>query len=409
MKIGFAGHVSTESVRHLLDTDPDALPRGYYGAPLMATLISELLRRGHHVFAYTTSSDMAPGQRIMATGPRFKLTYCAARPRAFRYSNGQWGRAADGFSREREALVRSMQEDAPDFVHAHWCYEFAQAAIDSGLPHIVTCHDAPHVVLNYSRDLYRLVRYLMARRVLRRASHLTAVSPYLRDQLASMARAPVTVVPNPLPDWTSHGERLHRLDPAAPRILTLLNGWGRLKNPTVALSAFARLRLTCPGARLRMVGTDYEPGGRAEQWARAEGVAEGVDFVGSLPHDAVRAELLAADVLLHPALEETFGMAVAEAMSVGVPVVGGEGCGAVPWVVGEGGVITDVRDPAAVANALTGLLSDAGAHQRLAEAGRQACVRRFGMRQVVDAYETRYAEIVAAAGAAHDGICVRSL
>ena len=63
----------------------------------------------------------------------------------------------------------------------------------------------------------------------------------------------------------------------------------------------------------------------------------------------------------------------------------------------------------AVANALAGLLSDAGTHQRLAEAGRQACVRRFGMRQVVDAYETRYAEIVSAAGAAHDSVCVRSL
>ena len=59
-------------------------------------------------------------------------------------------------------------------------------------------------------------------------------------------------------------------------------------------------------------------------------------------------------ILLHPALEESFGMAIVEAMVLGLSVVAGRDSGAVRWVLDEGraGFLTDVKDPNAIAESL---------------------------------------------------------
>ena len=391
MRIGIAGHIATDSIARFLDGDTAGLPRGYYGAPLLGTLIGELLERGHSIVAYTTSSDMPHGTRVSASGDRFKITYCAARPRAFRYSDGRWGRAADAFRHERATLSQAMQDDAPDLVHAHWSYEFALAAIESGLPHVVTCHDAPQVVLRYSPDLYRLVRYLMARQVLKRAHYLTAVSPYLQGMLQNYARIPIEVVPNPLPAHSPELSATRAFDPVQPRIVMVLNGWGTRKNPKPALRAFATLRRAIPAAELSIMGSDYGPDGKAEIWARAQGLTQGVNFMGPQPYAVLLETLADADLLLHPALEETFGMSIAEAMSFGVPVIGGCDSGAVPWVIGSGGAVVDVTSDEAIEAAMRKILSDSVARQRYATAAK-ACAERFSAIQVASTYEVHYAK-----------------
>lgn len=396
MRIGIAGPIATESIVHLLDVDAGHLPHGYAGAPLFGNLIAALLERGHSIFAYTTSSDMPLSTRVSAGGDRFKITYCSARPHAFRFSKGHWGRGADAFKFERAMLKQAMQNDAPDLVHAHWSYEFALAAIESGVPHLVTCHDAPQVVLRHIPNPYRLMRYFMARQALKQAQHLTAVSPYLEQKLEGYARAPISVVPNPLPAHTvSLVESTRHYDPVRPRIAMVLNGWGALKNPKSALRGFAILRGTFPAAELSVMGIDYGPGGKAESWAKAHGLAQGVHFMGMQPYPVLLSKLAESDLLLHPSLEETFGMSIAEAMSLGVPVVGGKASGAVPWVVGEAGRLVDVRSPEAIALAAIEILNDP---QALISLGRQAkanTLGRFSPDAVSAAYEDQYRQVVA--------------
>lgn len=395
MRIGIAGPISTESIAQLLDGDVQGLPRGYVGAPLFGNLISALLARGHTIVAYTTSSDMPPATCVRAGGERFKITYCSARAHTFRFSGGSWGRAVDAFARERALLSQAMGEDDLDLVHAHWSYEFALAAIESGLPNIITCHDAPQVVLRYSPDLYRLVRYLMARRVLNRARNLTAVSPYLQQKLESYSSVPIEIVPNPLPTSLSNRvETTRQYDPTRPRIAMVLNGWGKRKNPGPALRAFEAVRRIFPAAELNIMGCDYGPGGRAESWARTQGLAQGVHFLGQLPYSVLLAQLAESDLLLHPALEETFGMSIAEAMSLGVPVVGGQASGAVPWVIGEAGRLVDVRSPEAIAQATLDLLKDGQALIALGEQAKSNTLKRFSPDAVAAAYEGQYRQTV---------------
>lgn len=396
--IGIAGPIATENIAHLLHGNTAVLPIGYHGAPLLTTLIDALLARGHRVTAFTmtTGRPRSDYGALRAEGEQFAIYYVPMRARAFRLSGGHVGRGADFYRAERLGLERAMREANPDVIHAHWSYEFGLAAIASGLPHVITCHDAPQAVLRYMRNLYRLMRYFMGRRCLARAHCLTAVSPYLRDKIAHYARASISVVPNPLPPrLTDRAVDLSRLpNPLAPRLTMVANGWGPLKNPQPALRAFARLHARTPGARLRLYGADFGPGQTAERWARQQGVATGMEFLGPTPYARLLEELSTADVLVHPSLEESFGMSVAEAMALGVPVVGGERSGAVPWVIGEGGLVTDVTSASAIEKALDTLLHIPDEYRRRTSAAVVRARLMFSASQVADTYLSHYCDAV---------------
>lgn len=399
--IGIAGPISTESVARFLKGDVAALPKGYSGAPLLGSLIGALLDRGHQVSAYTTSPNLPLDlpQPIMAQGKRFRIYYCPLRKHSLRMNGWHLGRIVDFFGLERRYLEQAIRMDNPDIVHAHWAYEFALAAIASGKPHVVTCHDAPQEILKYMPNLYRLGRYFMALKAMRAAQKLTTVSPYMRDSLLPLACKDIEIIPNPIPPMIAHRklDQSRRLSLTAPIVVMVANGWGRHKNPQAGLLAFAKLRASLGGARLRLFGGDFGQGEVAQRWAQEQGIAEGMEFVGRLPYENLLEEIAKGDVFLHPALEESFGMVVAEAMALGVPVVGGKTSGAVPWVIGNGGILVDVTKPAEIANALNEVLDGQKRWQQLREAAHQSAQTRFAPEVVSALYEKSYQKQLARA------------
>jgi L-malate glycosyltransferase len=282
-------------------------------------------------------------------------------------------------------------------VQAHWLYEFAWAAQQSGVPCLIPAHDSPRAVLRYIPNLYRLVRFAMAHWVARRASRLTAVSPYMASELRRLTRSPISVIPNPLPrDAEQHA--LGRADPSmrsgAARVVAILNGWAAHKNGAAALRALAEVRREHPSATLNVFGADWGPGEAAHRFASEHGLADGVVFRGHVDHAQLMRELPHFDLLLHPALEESFGAAIAEAMAFGLPVVAGAHSGAVQWVVADAGVLVDVRDPSAMAAAMLQLLRDPAARRRLSDAGRRSVLERFSRASVAAATEAIYLELL---------------
>lgn len=397
MKIGIAGPISTESVARFIEGDVSSLPVGYGGAPLLGTLIGGLLARGHQVFAYTTSPNLP--HAVMAQGGRFKIYYCPARKHSVRMNGWHLGRIVDFFRLERRYLVQAMRMDNPDIVHAHWAYEFALATIAFGKPHVVTCHDAPQEVLKYMPNLYRLGRYFMALKAMRAAQKLTTVSPYMSELLGPLVHKDIEVIPNPIPPMIAHQilDHSRQLSLTAPVVVMVANGWGRRKNPQAGLLAFAKLRTLLGGARLRLFGGEFGQGEVAQRWAREQGIVAGMEFIGRLPYENLLEEIAKGDVFLHPSLEESFGMVVAEAMALGVPVVGGKASGAVPWVIGEGGVLVDVTNPTEIAAALKAVLANQDHWQKLRTAAHQSSQTRFSPEMVAALYEMTYQNQLASA------------
>lgn len=404
MKIAIVGPIATADIRHLLDGDTADLPVGYSGSPLLVTLVAELLRRGHQVTAITLSGGMPLDWRqpVRAQGANLEVVYVPMRRRAWQPNGWLLGRIVDLYAFERRGLQHAIKQAIPDVVHAHWSYEFAWAAQRTGLPAVITCHDSPFLVARmYSqsrptRSAYRWLKAGMAWHVLRHAPCVTVVSPYLQAEVQALCNCPVTVVPNPLPPSVCNQavDLSHQPDPQFPVLAMVLNGWSKIKNPQPALRAFACLRAHKSGARLKLYGADFGSGEIAERWARQNGLTAGMEFIGSVPYAKLLDELAAADVLVHPALEETFGMSVAEAMALGLPVIGGARSGAVPWVVEGGGILVDVTSAPAIEQAMVDLLDAPERYRRMAAAALTRARNHFTAAKVADAYEIIYRELV---------------
>lgn len=403
MHIGLVGPIATADIKHLLDGEITHLPKGYAGGPLLATLIGELLSRGHTVSAYTLSNDLPlqADHSVTATGNRFTLHYIPMRPRAWRPNGWRLGRIVDLYRFEIKELQKAIQRAQPDVLHAHWVYEFALAATATPIPCVITCHDSPYTIAKLNtasrptRSLYRWLRVIMALRTFKRAEFITAVSPYMRDAVQNLARHPITVVPNPI-DVSAIELGRARSQPPSPQIAMVCNGWDTRKNPQPGLVAFRNLQQQNPTVQMHLYGADFGPGQIAEQWCNAQGIKQGLHFHGALPHHQLLQELNKHDLLLHTSIEESFGMVIAEAMAMGLPVVAGESSGAVPWVVGINGCLCDVRNASSIEKALLATL-DSRRYNQLSQDGIEAVRQRFTTPAVVDLFFAQYELAIAQA------------
>lgn len=414
MHIALVGPIAGADVRDFLFDKSNAVCQGYVGAPLTGIIIGELLRLGHRVTAITTDSGLPLASGIVRReGKDFSFIVCPARPRAWAFNGKYPGRIVDFFAMERQAISEILATEAPDIVHAHWSYEFALAALNQPAPHLITCHDAPAVVLRFTRSPYRALRYLMARRVFRKGREFTTVSDYMAGELEPALGHLPQVIPNPV---AAHVLALgrDRKASASRRVAMVCNGWDRLKNAEPALRAFAQWRKSEQSAELHLFGADFGAGEQAQRWAQSEGVGKAMNFRGRLPHRELVAALAQMDALIHPSLEESFGVVLAEAMALGLPIVAGRESGAVPWVMGankagltDAGLLTDVRSPGAMAQALIELFGDG--YEAKSAFGRQMANDRFTPLAVTQAYLSRYQGILQAARSSQLSLAAREI
>lgn len=282
------------------------------------------------------------------------------------------GRANDFFRAERRGLAALIAQTEGDVLHAHWTYEFAWSILADQRPRVVTVHDAPLTVVRHLPTAYRAVRAAMAYRVRVGSFRGIAVSPYVgaRWRRQMLDRRPLEIIANFV---SVGGRRAPRSGTTGPRLVSVGDA-GPLKNVLSLLQSFRLVRMQHPTASLRLVGSGLGPADPMVDWAAGRGLCDGVGWLGRMDHEATLDELMIADVVVHPSREESFGMSVAEAMAMGVPVVGGRDSGAVPWLLdgGRAGVLVDVRSPQRLADGVLGLLDDP---ERAASLGAVASAR----------------------------------
>lgn len=387
MRVALVGSIQTEALRPWLDLTPEraaALPGGLsVGSTPVTQLALGLLKRGHELLV--VSLDPALDQECVLDGPRLRV--CLGPYRAAK-------RTRDLFRRERAYVRDALRREAPDVAHAHWTYEYALGALDSGRPTLITPRDWAPAILRLRPTPFRVVRTVMNVEALHRGQHFTVTSPYMLARVRRWARGSVELIPNAIDAELFAGEAPHRAG-RPPRLLAINNGFSRRKNVSTLIEAFALVRRQQGDCRLHLVGTDFEPGGPAQRWARDRRLDDGIDWQARVPHHQVPALLRTADVFVHPSLEESFGLVLVEAMAQHLPVVGGRASGAVPWVLDEGraGLLVDVTSAASLAGGLLDLLGEPSRRQRLAEAGHGHAWRHFRMDHVLDRYVERYAAV----------------
>ena len=374
------------------------LPEGYSGAPFIGTLIAELLILNHTVTAITTTTAVGDDYSIKQyVNGNFTWILVPARPRSFAFNGFKLGRILDFYFLEQKKIVEILSLVKPDIVHAHWSYEFAGAAIKSGIPFLGTVHDNAFVVLRYFKNIYRFFRLLMSEKYLSKIKYASTPSPYMLKYVRNRCES-VKIIPNPVSICYKQSCINSFVDSktkslSSPKIIMIFNGWDERKNGKTALNAFKLLSTKIPKAQLFLFGAGTEMNGYAFNDAKQMNI-ENVIFNGSVSHNDIIDAIKDSHILLHSALEESFGVVLIESMSFGVPAIGGRNSGAVPWVIKNDNLCVDVRDPEEIANKMFNLLTDEYFYQKSALSGFLNVVNRFSSKIVVKKYLDYYQEIL---------------
>lgn len=399
MKIALLAPSDQSFIKAFLpNVNADDLPLGYTGAPFIGTLIEEYINLGHTVLAITTTRAIDNDYTIKKFSEKqFTWIVVPYRPASIKMNGKKIGRILDFFAFEQKQMFNVLKEEAPDFVHAHWSYEFAGAAIKYGKHYLVTIHDNPFVIFRYFKNLYRFGRLLMAENNLRKVTNASTVSPYMLPYVTKRIKK-AKVIPNPIKVQYQPTEvevmiesRLMSL--TAAKIVMVNNGWDQRKNGKKALESFAIIQKKFPNVSLHLFGGGSEKGGLAYKDA-LDLKMQNVFFNGVVTRDNLLNELKTAHFLLHPALEESFGVVLIEAMSMGVPAIGGNQSGAVPWVVAQEKLLVDVRNVQLIAEKIVSLIKDKILYRDVSLKGYTNIVERFSSTSIAQQYLSYYNEIL---------------
>lgn len=235
-------------------------------------------------------------------------------------------------------------------------------------------------------------------RRLRRPDRVVAVSASLARSIRRWCRAEPRVIENAVP-MPPVGRHSRPAAAGAAERLIAVGGLTPHKGPGIAVDTLAELVRRGVDAELRWVGQGPERGAVDAAVAEA-GLQSRVHLLGQLERAELEAELLAAHVFVLPTAGETFGIALAEALACGLPVVA-SGTGGHTGLLEEFAAARLAERAAPdLADAVQELLRADSAEQREATAAQAR--ERFSPERRSEAYAAVYAEAREQAGAAAD-------
>jgi glycosyltransferase involved in cell wall biosynthesis len=175
-----------------------------------------------------------------------------------------------------------------------------------------------------------------------------------------------------------------------PRVIVVAN-LIHYKGHEYFLRAWTSVSEAFPGAEARLVGEGPERAA-LEALARELGVDRSVHFLGR--RGDIPALLRAADLFVHPSLQEGYSNAVLEAMAAGLPVIATRVGGNVEAVTDRlTGLLVPPADSGALASAMRQLLSDSEGARDMGRRARAAIRARHSMSTMVQGYEAIYRQL----------------
>jgi glycosyltransferase involved in cell wall biosynthesis len=347
---------------------------------VLSVVASGMASRGHDVSVLTF--DAPGGRSFYSMDARIRRIALGVGPTDRRTG---W----NDFRARLVALRRATREENPDaavgFMHSMFV-PLAFATVGLRVPLVAS----EHIVPEYYRDRRReyglfVLGCLLAKRV-------TVLSAAVRDLYPRFLRGRMVPMPNPVGALAA-ADRAGDAD-ATHTVLSV----GRLepqKDHATLIDAFAMVAGRFPDWKLRIVGD----GSLRAQLARriaGHGLETRVTLAGTTAD--IGAEYARADVMAVPSRFESFGMATAEALSAGLPVVGFLDCPGTNELVqhGANGWLVDAGPgdrTRAYAEGLSALMGDDALCRRMGHEARRA-VARFEPQAIVTNWERLLEEIV---------------
>ncbi|HET9177455.1 MAG TPA: glycosyltransferase family 4 protein [Terriglobia bacterium] len=358
----------------------------------LVTLARALTARGHEctIAALFPGSDLAKdlpqyGVRFHELGVRFRRDFAGAAAR----------------------VARLVRKGRFDVVQAHLLTSCIASGLSrvlaAGPPRVAVLHNLDYEIYP-ARNLRQKALRRLHRFALRRLTDgVVAVSDSVgRHYRAEMGIRRITAIPNAielggLPESFLTGRDSLRKDLGVGAEATLLAYSARMvkqKGHSLLLRALEILKGRGTAPKLLLVGSGpLEPEIRAA--VRNAGLEGQVIMTGNLAYADALKHIAAADLFVSPSSLEGFGLAIAEAMALGVPVVA-VAVGSVPEVVEDGvsGLLAPPDGPEPLADAVARALVDHGLRQRLQRAAVERVHTHFTPTVVAERWENYFGDLI---------------
>ena len=279
-------------------------------------------------------------------------------------------------------------------VHCHGSKEAAVAGLAAKLAGgrvLYTVEGDPLMEVAYAPRRYGVLSRLLLASVwfigLRLADLVVGCSRWMAGKLRERYGVEAEAAPNPIDYERFAGRR----GGGERGVVVAVARYERVKGLETLIRAVALLSGKIPWIRLRLVG-EGSLRERLRRLAERLGVSERVElrgFTGRVEEEVARAEVVAL-----PSLYEPFGMAAAEALAAGKPVVAAR-TGGLREIVREGvdGYLHSPGDPWELAERLQAVLGDEVVRARLARAAAEGS-SRFTPERVAQTYRRFYLRLL---------------
>ena len=367
-------------------------PAYVYGGPTqsIATSCEGLVEAGAQVAVFTTNSNGAtpldvPQQRpVNVDGVTVWYFPLALKGLSFFYS---------------PTLAEAVSAQAPSFdlvvAETLWGHALMPIASTCSRAHVPYVIPARGQLFPWALATKRLKKsiYLevVGRHCVNQAAAIHCTDPSEAEAVARLSfRPPAFVVPNAIraPSFgtlQARGNLRRQFGiPDSALMLMFLGRITRIKRPDIAVGVLAAVQALGREIHLVIAGPD-EDGLMRQLQAQAQelGCHHRLHFTGLLGKEGVASALADADLLLMPSeIQENFGLAALEAMTVGVPILVSEGVPVGRWaqIAGAGRVVACTRE--AFQQAAVELLSGAVKLRTMGECGQDLVRRVFDVRVV---------------------------
>ena len=342
------GPVALADLEECLDEESHKLSQvfdTYHRAVPVSDLVKQLLLAGARVSLLTNSQQVQSGNEISLKGNNLEVVVLPER-RSVKMRAGTFWVA------EILNLRKHILETNYDLIHAHWTYEYALAAVMTDRSRtVVTAHDAPWIILRHTFDAYHFAKLVLSLSVGILAHHIIFVSEYLRKSWGSLARGKKSVVSNfiQLPDVRNSTSDINTISDV---IVCSIGDISNHKNLLCSLLAWNIFNKEISGGKYLVIGVTREQA--TSKWSNHAEVFRdpSIIWLGKLNRKQVAENLGSANVLLHSSLEESYCMAAAEALSLGIPVIGSANCTALVTLAGEAGMFVENLNPKSLSECL---------------------------------------------------------
>jgi L-malate glycosyltransferase len=288
-----------------------------------------------------------------------------------------------------KAAIKIFQ---PDVVHAHYATSYGLLGVRSGFH--------PLIISVWGSDIFEFPRKSLLHRLLvfnnlKKADAIFSTSEIMKAEVLHYVNKEVAVTPFGVDVTIFSPQQTDSLFEGNPKVIGTIKSLETNYGIDTLIKAFALVKKQYAGDVKLLICGDGTKEQELKKLAEETGFANDILFAGRINQQEVPRYHNMIDVFVNVSLQESFGVAVIEAMACEKPVVV-TAVGGLKEVTEENisGLFVPPADVEKTANAIASLLNDPGKAKRMGIAGRENVLGRYDWKKNLDHIEKLYARFL---------------